>query len=89
MEFPNEAKAVETVPMGIVPYTWLIINENNNVECLWPQNLKGNKEFEKAVVEKYELAKNECRLCSVNIKFKTSMYLSISCLKCSCIIFFR
>lgn len=79
MKFPRKSKERKTVPMGIIPYTWLVINENNSVdECLWLYNLQGNSEFEKAVIEKYEFPKNECKLCPVNIKFKTSMYHTLS-----------
>lgn len=54
VEFPKEAKEVETVPMGIIPYTWIVINPNNSVECL----CRGNSEFKKAVIGKYEIPKN-------------------------------
>lgn len=57
--------------MAIVPHTW--VNENEqHIYCFWPNYFKSNKEFTKAVISKEELNPDDCEICSVNIKCKTS-----------------
>ncbi|XP_074034254.1 uncharacterized protein isoform X2 [Leptinotarsa decemlineata] len=75
VEFPDEQANGQT-PMAVVPYTWLTIDIVNHVRCLWPQNMKSNVEMAKAVENKIVLNSkdSQCRLCEVNIKFKTNDY---------------
>lgn len=69
VEFPKEIDKYGTVSMGVVPYTWLIQNTNNTIDCLWPLHLKGNSEFVKAVIGKINFARKDCKLCPINVKF--------------------
>lgn len=72
VEFPNEVTNGK-MAMSIVPYTWLNVDHNNQITCLWP-SFKNDKEFNIAVHNKDEPDLKNCRKCDVNVKYKTKNY---------------
>lgn len=70
-EFPNEITD-GVMAMSIIPFSWINVDEFNNVSCMWPKKLKGNKELTNAVINKIEINAEDSVICKINIKYKTS-----------------
>lgn len=69
VEFPDE-KENGNIPVSIIPNIWVTC-ENNEPVCWWP-SFRSEEEKKKAIMRKAAFNKEDCQMCPINIKYKTS-----------------